>query len=90
MFVFPTMTAAPSARTQALAQKLSALVREHHAQDPSVQAGEVQQAFALAQQQLATEFGGSARRAQILAVLLLSLALALGLVVAMFSMQPVP
>ncbi|MAE93901.1 MAG: hypothetical protein CL910_04510 [Deltaproteobacteria bacterium] len=88
MYVFPTLISAPSARAQALAEKLAALVREQRQQDPTLEAGEVQQAFAVAQQQLATELGASATRARILLAAMAALALVLGLAFALLSAQP--
>ena len=79
--------AVPSARAQALAHALAQTARTQHTQDPTLQPDEVQQAFALAQHQLATELGGSPR-ARLVAMTLVVLAAGAGLTVALFMAQP--
>ena len=81
------LASAPSAKAHALAQALAQTVRTQHAQDPSLAHHEVHQAFALAQQQLAQEFGGASyiRLVAVAASVLIAL---VGLGAALYMAQP--
>ena len=81
-------TEAPSHKAQALAQAMAEFVRAKHAQDPTLQHHEVQQAFALAKYQTAKEFGANPKRGQVLAAALAALAVMVAGFIAFYSVQP--
>lgn len=83
---FPITPSPPSAKAQALSQQLAQLVRESHAGDPTLGHHDVRQAFALAQHELAAEFGGG-RHTRLMHLVLAAAGL-LALLVALHDIRP--
>ena len=79
MFVPVTTPPPPSKHAVELGGRITALVREYRAADPSLTRNDLRQAFALARQQVSSELGGADPR-RIAVVLGVLVALALGFV----------
>ena len=87
----PLFTAMPSVEAQALSQDLVRVVRERRAQNPALGAQDLEQAVALARQQLDAELGGSGlRHKQVLAMLVAAAIALVGLALGYTSTQAPP